>query len=186
MSRKSDSKSPEYLILGEVLRPHGVRGELRIRLLTAYPERISEIDTLYLGRDPMHATATAYQVEASRMHQGYALLKLKGVDDRNHAERLRALYVMASLENAVPLEEDEFYFYELIGMTVRTDNGKTLGTISEVLETGANEVYIVDSPQYGEVLIPVLDDVVLKIDPNAALIVVKLPEGLLPNTSEDA
>jgi 16S rRNA processing protein RimM len=186
MPRKSDSPSPQYLILGEVLRPHGVRGEVRVRLMTAYPERLSAIETLYLGRDPMQATAAAYRMEAIRIHQGVALLKLKGIDDRDQAERLRKLYIMASLDNAVPLEDDEFYFYELIGMTVQTDNGKTLGTISEILETGANEVYIVDSPQFGEVLIPVIDDVVLKIDPDAGLIVVKLPEGLLPGTAEDA
>jgi 16S rRNA processing protein RimM len=71
-------------------------------------------------------------------------------------------------------------------MTVKTDDGAILGTLSEVLETGANEVYIVDSPQYGEVLIPVLDETILTIDPDAKLVIVKLPEGLLPRSSEDA
>jgi 16S rRNA processing protein RimM len=182
----SKSETPEYLILGEILRPHGIRGELRMRILTAYPEHLSELETVYLGRDPYKSTATAYTVEHIRMHQAYALLKFKGIDDRDQADRLRTLYVMTTLEDAVPLEDDEFYLYQLIGMTVKTDNGATLGTLTEVLETGANEVYIVDSPQYGEVLIPVLDETILKIDPDTNLVIVKLPEGLLPRSSEDA
>ncbi len=186
MPGKPDSSPPEYLILGEILRPHGVRGELRMRILTSYPEHLSELETVYLGRDPQKANAAEYSVEHIRMHQAYGLLKLKGIDDRDQADRLRTLYVMAALEDAVPLEDDEFYLYELIGMTVQTDDGKTLGTISEVLETGANEVYIVDSPQYGEVLIPVTDETILKTDTDAGVITVKLPEGLLPHSSQDA
>jgi len=186
MPNKRDSATPEYLILGEVLRPHGIRGELRVRILTAHPDHLSELETVYLGRDPMKSTATVYRVEHIRMHQAYALLKLKGIDDRDQADRLRTLYVMAALEDAVPLEDDEFYLYQLIGMAVETVDGEKLGTVAEVLETGANEVYIIDSPKYGELLVPVLDDVVLKIDTDASLIIVKLPDGLLPRTFEDA
>jgi 16S rRNA processing protein RimM len=177
---------PEYLLLGQILRPHGVRGELRMRILTAYPERIADLDTVYLGREPQKSAARAYRVEFMRMHQGFGLLKLASVDDRDAAERLRALFVMTTPDNAVPLEDDEVYIYELIGLPVYTDDGKTLGTLSEVLETGANDVYVVQSPQYGEVLIPALDETILKIDPDAGKIVVKLPEGLLPGTAEDA
>jgi 16S rRNA processing protein RimM len=186
MPTKPDSATPEYLILGEILRPHGIRGELRMRILTAYPEHLSELENVYLGRDPMKANAVSYSVEHIRMHQAYGLLKLKGIDDRDQADRLRTLYVMANLEDAIPLEDDEIYLYELIGMTVKTDDGKTLGTISEVMETGANEVYIIDSPQYGEILIPVTDETLLKIDSDTDIVTVKLPEGLLPHSSEDA
>ncbi|NWF70669.1 MAG: 16S rRNA processing protein RimM [Chloroflexi bacterium] len=182
-----DAQQPEYLILGEVLRPHGVRGEVRMRILTAYPERLASIETVFLGEDPMQPRATAYKLEQVRMHQNYGLLKLAGIDDRNQAERLRALYVMTTLDQAVPLEEDEFYLYELIGMTVKTEDGQTLGTLREVLETGANDVYIIDSPHYGEVLIPVLDDIILKTDNDQGVLTVRLPQGLLPDSpAEDA
>lgn len=172
---------PRFLLLGEVLRPHGVRGELKIRVLTDYPERIAQLDMVYVGDDPNADAAVGYRVENMRSQNEYGLLKLRGVDTRDQADTLRQMYVMVALEEAVPLEEGEFYIYQLIGLNVQTHNGQPLGTLTEVLETGANNVYIVDSPQYGEVLIPALDDTILSIDVEAGVMIVKLPEGTLPN-----
>ena len=176
---------PQYLLIGEVLRPHGVRGELRIRILTDYPERISELEAIYLGTG-VDAPVTRYAVQQMRMNGDYGLLKLGGIDDRNAADRLRELLVMVDLDNAVPLEEGEFYLYQLIGLQVQTDAGETLGTISEVLETGANDVYIVDSPRYGEVLIPATDETIVETNIETGVVTVRLPEGLLPSTGDDA
>ncbi|NDJ61257.1 MAG: 16S rRNA processing protein RimM [Chloroflexi bacterium] len=173
--------SPAYLIIGEVLRPHGVRGELRVRVLTDYPERIAELESVYLGTDPNARDIKAFGVEAMRMHQDYVLLKLKAVDDRNQADLLRQLMVMIDIAHAVPLEAGEYYLYQLIGVTVQTDAGETLGEIAEVLETGANDVYLVNSPQYGEVLIPATDETIVSTDIERGVIVVKLPNGLLPD-----
>ena len=175
------TEAPHFLLLGEILRPHGVRGELRLRLLTDYPERINDMEWLYIGKDARSEDAEEYHVEYLRPHQdGYGLLKLAGIDDRNAADLLRQLFVMVALEDAVPLEEGEFYLYQLIGLTVETQEGVSLGVIREVLETGANDVYIVDSPERGEILIPVTDETILKTDIEAGLVVVNLPEGLLP------
>ncbi len=176
---------PKHLILGEILRPHGVRGELRVRLLTDFPERISKLKSVYLGTDP-NGKVTAYSVEAMRMHQDYGLLKLKGIDDRTEAERYRQLLVMVDLKHAVPLEAGEFYLYELIGLEVRTENGEVLGTLTEVLETGANDVYVVKGGQHGEVLVPVLPETIVKTDIAAKQVIVRLPDGLLPGQGEDA
>lgn len=174
-------EEPNYLLLGEVLRPHGVRGELRLRLLTAYPERIAKLETIYVGSSPDSSRLTPYAVEGMRMHTGYGLLKLRGIDDRDQAERLRSLFVMIDLAHAVPLEEGEFYLYQLIGLSVLTDNNMKLGTLVEVLETGANDVYIVDSPDYGEVLIPVTPETILSTDIERGVVTVHLPDGLLPS-----
>ncbi len=179
-SVKSARLHPRYLLLGEILRPHGVRGELRMRILTDYPERIVELEQVYLGENPQVSDPDPYQAEALRMHQGYGLLKLRDVDTRNEAELLRQLYVMVSIEQAVPLEEDEIYLFQLIGLVVRTEQGERLGTIRDVLETGANDVYIVDSPDYGEILIPITEETHLETDLGAGHVVVRLPDGLLP------
>ncbi|MFN8529417.1 MAG: ribosome maturation factor RimM [Anaerolineae bacterium] len=176
----SSPTQPKYLILGEVLRPHGVRGEIRVRLLTDYPERIRALKTVYLAESPDAAQVTSYEVEGIRFHQAYGLLKLKKIDDRNAADLLRQLLVLVDLKHAVPLEEGEFYLYQLIGLRVETESGETLGTIKEVLETGANDVYIVDSPQYGEILIPALEWVVIKTDIPNGIMIIRPPEGLLP------
>lgn len=179
-NRSNSQLHPQYLLLGEILRPHGIVGEMRMKVLTAYPERLKNIETVYLGRHADSTDVTPYTITGARMHQGYALIKFKGINDRSQADLLRQLIVMIPLENAVPLEEGEFYLYQLIGLEVRTDEGESLGQITEVLETGANDVYIVDSPEYGEVLIPVTPDTIIKTDIEGGVVIVKLPEGLIP------
>jgi 16S rRNA processing protein RimM len=162
------------------LRPHGIRGELRIRVLTDFPERIPELETIFIGTGPDDPKITGYTVTHARPHQGYMLLRVEGVEDRDQAERLRQLFVMVSVEDAVPLEEGEYYLYQLHGLAVRTDDGQTIGIISEVLETGANDVYIVHSPQYGEVLIPVTPEAVLEVNIAEGYVLVHMLDGLLP------
>ena len=172
--------SPEYLLLGEILRPHGIRGELRVKLFTDYPERINNLGYVFLARSPESKKVTRHDVEHMRMHKDYGLLKLKGIDDRNDAEVMRELCVMVHIDDAVPLDDDEIYLYQLIGIEVRIENGDILGTITDVLETGANDVYVIDSPKYGEVLFPVLDETIVESDIDNGTITVKIPEGLLP------
>ncbi len=176
---------PPFLILGKILRPHGVRGELRVQLMTDYPERIVKLKKIALGDSPTSTKVQFYSVEFMRPHQDYGLLKLKTVNDRNNAELLRDLFVMVKTEDAVPLAEDEIYLYQLIGMTVKTDDGEMLGTLTDVLETGANDVYIIKSDRYGEILIPVIDSVVLKTDTDTNIITVRLPEGLLGGITDE-
>lgn len=171
---------PRYLLIGEILRPHGIRGELRMRILTDYPERIPQLEKVYLAESIHSKAPAAYEVQHMRMHKDYGLLKLKGIDDRTRADELRELNVMVAMSDAVPLEEGEFYLFELIGLDVRTTDDVTLGKIVDVLETGANDVYVVDSPQHGEILIPVTEETVLQTHIDQGFIVVSLPEGLLP------
>lgn len=163
------------------MRPHGVRGELRVRLLTDYPERIAELETVYLADSPDAKQPRPYHVAGMRMNGNFGLLRLHEVPDRTAAERYRGLYVLIDLEHAVPLEAGEFYLYQLIGLTVQTGDDQLLGTLTDVIETGANDVYVVDSPQYGEVLIPVTPETIVKTDIDAKLLTVNLPEGLLPD-----
>jgi 16S rRNA processing protein RimM len=176
----SGNPQPRYLLVGEVLRPHGILGELRVRVLTAYPERLVRLKTIYIGRDIDAPDVKPYRLTKGRLHQEYALLKLEGINDRTQAEAFRQMFIMVAIEDAVPLDEGEIYLYQLIGLTVITDTGEKLGSITEVLETGANDVYIVDSPQYGEILIPITPETHLKTDTQAGVVIVKLPDGLLP------
>lgn len=177
-------KRPQYLVIGEVLRPHGVQGELRIRLLTDYPERIGQLKVVYMGESVDSPNVKAYPVEGMRPHLDYGLLKIHGINSRAKADRLRNLLIMVDVEDAVPLEEGEFYLFELIGLEVHTDDGETLGKITEVIETGANDVYVVDSPRYREVLIPATDHTILKTDIAGGVVIVRLPEGLLPSSDQ--
>jgi 16S rRNA processing protein RimM len=176
---------PPFLLLGQVLRPHGVRGELRLDVLTDYPERIAPGMKVYLGLDPDNAATTVpYQVVQARPHQQYMILQLEGLEDRNQAELLREQFVMIPVTDAVPLEDDEFYLYELIGLKVYTENGELLGEISEVLETGANDVYVIQGPR-GEILLPATDECVVDIDLEAEKITVHLLDGLLGAAAQE-
>jgi 16S rRNA processing protein RimM len=180
-STQREASNPQYLLVGEILRPHGVAGELRMRVLTHYPERLGQLETVYLARDPESPNVTQHTIEHVRMHQGYALLTLSGVEDREQAELLRGLFVMIPTVEAIPLEEGEYYLYQVIGLNVQTHDGQALGKIVEVLETGANDVYVVQGGAYGEVLIPVTVETIVKTDLDSGVVIVKLPEGLLPS-----
>lgn len=176
--------APKYLIIGEILRPHGILGELKMRVLTGYPERVNQLKKVYIGTGIDAKDVRTYHVQHMRMHHDYGLLKLREVPDRTAAEVFRELFVMVAMEDAVPLEEGEFYLFELVGLEVRDEAGALIGVMSEVLETGANDVYIIQSKRYGEVLIPVTDETILKTDREAGVITVRLPNGLLPDTVE--
>lgn len=172
---------PRYLVLGQITRPHGVRGEVRLRLTTDYPERITTLDTVFLGKSVDDANSQPYRLRAVRMHQGYALLTFQEIPDRTAADNLRNLYVMVRHEDAVPLEDGEFYLYELIGLTVKTADDQILGTIKDVLETGANDVYVIHSPDYGEVLFPATEETIIAHDIPNGVVRVTIPNGLLPD-----
>ncbi|MFN2230644.1 MAG: ribosome maturation factor RimM [Anaerolineae bacterium] len=169
---------PRYLVVGRVLRPHGVRGELRIGIITDHPERLVQHAHFYLAHPDSPEEAQRYSVEEIRQHKEIALLKLEGCDDRNEAEALRDLLVQIPLEEAVPLEEGEYYHFQLVGVRVETEDGEWLGQVAEVLETGANDVYLVRGPR-GEILLPAIADVVLELDLEAGQMVVRLLPGIL-------
>ena len=169
---------PRFLAVGRVSRPHGVRGELRVEVLTDYPGRLGQHAYFYLASPDSPEMARRYPVEKLRRHKKVLLLKLGGCDDRNGAEELRGQLVQIPTEEAVPLEEGEYYDFQLIGVKVEAESGESLGQVVEVLKTGANDVYVVRGP-WGEVLLPVVKDVVLKLDLEARQMVVHLLPGLL-------
>jgi 16S rRNA processing protein RimM len=170
---------PRYLLLGRVLRPHGVRGELRIEVLTDYPERILPGLIVNIGPDPAVDDAHKYEITKVRTHQQYLILQVDGVDDRDAADVLREQYIMVALEDAIPLDDDEFYLFQAIGLAVYTDDGESLGAVVDVLETGANDVYVVQGPR-GEVLLPAIDECIVDVDIDAGKMTVHLMDGLLP------
>ena len=170
---RSSEKGPRFLIIGEVLRPQGVKGEVRVRVLTDFPERFRTLKRVYLGQALRSAT-----VEGVRFHQGCALLKLAGYNDRTAAESLRGVLVQIPVEEAMPLEEGEYYFYQIVGLAVQTTAGEYLGRVREILVTGANDVYLVRGPR-GEILLPAIDEVIREVDLEAGRLIVTLPEGLI-------
>jgi 16S rRNA processing protein RimM len=168
---------PRYLAVGRVLRPHGIRGELRVDVMTDYPERLGQHVHLWLASPDHPQVVQRYTVEKTRWHRGVLLLKLGGCDDRNAAEQLRGMLVQIPIQEAVPLEEGEYYHFQLIGVQVETESGDLLGQVVQVLETGANDVYVVRGSR-GEILVPAVDDLVIELDLESKRMVVCLLPGM--------
>ncbi len=164
---------PEYLTIATVLAPFGIRGELKVRIETDFPERFAHLTRIYLGPDH-----EPFDLEGFRLHQSFGLLRLKGCNSRTEAERLRDWEVQIPTEEAMPLPPGRYYTYQIEGLAVYTEDGEHLGMVDEVLFTGGNAVYVIRGPR-GEVLIPVLKDVVLEVNEEAGRMVVRLPPGLL-------
>ena len=171
--RTRDGSEPRYLVVGRIVAPWGVRGEVKVALETDFPERFKRLKRVYLGEK-----VTPFVLEGSRLHKGNALLKLGGCDDRDAAEKLRGQLVHIPIEEAMPLGEDEYYVYQIVDLDVWTAEGEYLGRISEVLFTGANDVYVVQGEK-GEILIPAVEDVVLEVDLDGGRLTVELMEGLI-------
>jgi 16S rRNA processing protein RimM len=159
--------------IATVLRPHGVRGELKVRLETDFPERFALLDRVYLGPEYL-----PFELQSFRNSPKYGLLKLKGLDNRTAAEALRGMDVQIPIAEAMPLGPNEYYEHEIVGLEVWTDEGHKLGVIEEVLLTGSNAVYVTIGAD-GEVLVPSLPDVVLEVDLQEGRMTVRLPPGLL-------
>lgn len=154
------------------MKPHGLAGEVQVQILTDFPDRFDTLKTVYLGE---HYTPAV--LESQRRHGRRILLKFEGCEDREEADKLRGELIYVPVDEAVPLEEDEYYVHEIVGLQAWTTEGEYLGRIEEVIHTGSNDVYVVrDSVR--ETLIPALSDVVLKIDTEQGRIEVQLMKGL--------
>jgi 16S rRNA processing protein RimM len=161
-----------YLVIGQVVGARGLGGELKVRIETDDPERFFDLEWAYLGEEHER-----WRVESARLFKGVALLKLAGVSDRTAAEALRSQYVYVSGDDALPLAEGEYYYHQIEGLRVRSDTGEDLGRVTEILSTGANDVYVVMGPE-GELLLPAIKEVILDIDLEHELLTVHLLEGL--------
>ena len=162
----------DYLVIGRIVAPRGIRGELKVEIESQYPERFYDLTEVYLGPELVR-----FAVRRARLFKGQALLQLEGIEDRTTAETWRWAYVYVHIDDAIPLEEGEYFYHEIEGLTVFDERGQTLGIVEEVLATGANEVYVVRGPG-GELLLPAIRDVILAIDLEAGTMVVRVPEGL--------
>ena len=174
----SGSLQPElnYLAIGRVIRAHGVKGEISVSVLTDFPERFETIERVYLGDE---FEATAYRLEKYRWHKKNVLLTLAGIIDRNQAEQLRGQLVQVPIEEAVSLPQGSYYLYQLMGLQVLTTDGNNLGVIAGIIETGANDVYVVKKDGRQEILLPAIPDVIKSINIEQGQMIVELIEGLI-------
>jgi 16S rRNA processing protein RimM len=168
------AKRTEFLTIGEILKPWGYRGEVKVKLLTDFPKRVAKLKTVYVGND-----TRAISLERARLHSGFALFKFSGYDSPESVAKLRGELVQIPLEDAATLRKGQYYHHQIIGLDVWTTSGERLGTVEEILETGANDVYVVTAEGGREILIPAIQDVVREIDLDGNRIVIDVIPGLI-------
>jgi 16S rRNA processing protein RimM len=166
------SRRPAHLVIGRILGPHGLGGEVKVEILTDFPERYSLLKTVLVGEQ-----CTPVVLEGHRMHGARILLKLAGCENREDADELRGQLIRVPIDEAMPLEENEYYLHEIVGLEVWTAEEEYLGCVEEVIETGGNDVYVVRDGER-EILIPALSDVVLDVDLDEGRMEVRLMKGL--------
>jgi 16S rRNA processing protein RimM len=156
-----------------------LRGELKVEILTDDPHRFGQLERVYLG--PEGAEPQPWSLASYRLHKGRVLLQLHECRDRDAAQALRGCLVQVPIDEAIPLDEDQYFEHQIMGIEVWTVAGERLGSVDEIIHTGSNEVYVVHDggPGGREVLIPAIAGVVLDVDLGTGRLVVEIPDGLV-------
>lgn len=169
----------EYYHVGKIVNTHGVRGELKIIAETDFPEvRFAKGSRLYCF-PPNAQPPFPLEVVAARVLKGTYIVKFKQLDQLTDAEKLKGGTLKISEEQLVDLDDGEYYYHEIVGCTVISEDGSELGIVKEILTPGANDVWVIDRPGNKDLLIPVIDEVVLDVNVTEKVITIHLMEGLL-------
>ncbi len=165
----------QFLQVGVISSTHGIRGEVKVFPTTDDPMRFKKLKKVFLdtGRERLEL-----EVQSVRFFKQFAIVKFKGIDNINDIEKYKGKGIFVPREDAVPLDEDEYYIADLIGMEVFTEDGH-FGVVKDVMETGANEVYIIESDEHGEVLIPAIRQCVLDVNVEEKKMKIRLMDGLI-------
>ena len=169
MTKLSPSAVEKRITIGKVGGPHGIRGDMRIIPLTDFPERFQDMKEVMVGDELLHIEHCAY-------HKQFVLLRFREYSVREDAMRLTGKLLTISREQAVPLNEGEYYTFDIIGLTVFDPEGNELGVVENVLRPGSNDVYQARRKDGSELLIPALKAVVKVIDVKGGRMVVDMPE----------
>jgi 16S rRNA processing protein RimM len=162
--------------VGRIIRPHGIRGEIKITPLTDRPERFKEFQSLYIEGEK--GDGKWVEVERGRIQGKYVILKLAGINDRNAADSLRSQLLKIDRSDCLPLPKDTYYIFDLIGLEVKTTKGDKVGSLIEVLHLSMQDVYIIDTGDR-EILIPAVKRFIKKVNIKDGVVLVEPIEGLL-------
>lgn len=166
----------EYLQVGVISNTHGIRGEVKVFPTTDDPARFKKLKNVFLDTGKEYLEL---EIEQVKFFKQFVILKFKGYDSINDVERYKQKSLMVDREHAVKLKKNEYFIADLIGLSVYTEDDRPLGTLTDVLQTGANDVYVVEMEEQKEVLIPAIRECILEVDMETRRMKVHLLEGLL-------
>ena len=181
MTRKTDRRNPElqddFGLIGEIVKPHGIRGEVKVYLFSEQPENLKKYKKIVLQELTDSAQET-YTVVKSREQGKLAILQLEGVVTREEAEALQGKKIWVEKADFPALDSDEYYWYQLKGLVIVTETGQELGRVTELFNTTAHDIMVVTGAGH-EYMIPVNGDIIRDIDEQGGKIVISPPPGLL-------
>lgn len=166
----------KLLQVGVITSTHGIRGEVKVFPTTDDPKRFKKLKQVILdtGKEKRDL-----EVESVKFFKQFVILKFKGIDNINEVERYKRCPLLVTRDHAVPLQEDEYFIADMIGMQVVTEDGAVFGTLKDVIKTGANDVYIIESSEHGEVLVPAIKECILDINIEEQKMQIHLMDGLV-------
>lgn len=166
----------DYFNIGKIINTHGIKGAVKIIPLTDEPKRFELLEYVYIDHK---RKLQKYTIEDIKYFKNLVIIKFKELEDMTSAEALKESIIKIPREWALPLEDDEYYISDLIGIEVSTDNGEDLGSIKDVIRTGSNDVYVIEAEDKKEILIPALKQCIKKVDMENRTMIVSLLEGLI-------
>ncbi|MFB0559523.1 MAG: ribosome maturation factor RimM [Dehalococcoidales bacterium] len=169
---------PEFITIGKVIAPWGIKGKLKVKVETDFPQRFAPSSKVYINRQPMTINSTEW-------HKGKAIIKLDTIDSIEDAQKLRGQPLEIHHSQVYPLPEGQYYHFQLVGLEVWTTQGELLGTVAEILTAESNDNYVVRGAK-GEILIPAIEDVIKSIDLDKGCIVIEAIEGLLSSNQKSS
>lgn len=166
----------KLLKVGVITTTHGVRGEVKVYPTTDDAGRFLDLSEVLLDTGKEYRKL---EIQNVKFYKNLAILKFKGIDNINDIEKYKGRGLWIPREQGQVLSEDEYYIADLLDMEVLQENGTLVGRLKDVLETGANDVYIVETPEGKEILLPAIKDCILKVDIEAGKMTVHIMDGLL-------
>lgn len=168
----------QLLRVGVISSTHGVRGEVKVYPTTDDPNRFKKLKKVVLDTGREHLDL---EISGVKFFKNQVILKFKGIDNINDIEKYKGKDLLVHREDAVALGENENYVADLIDLKVVTDDGRVLGVLTEVMETGANDVYVIETEEGEELLIPAIRDCILDVDLDKEVMTVHILPGLFDN-----
>ena len=164
----------DFLQVGVITTTHGIRGEVKVFPTTDDVNRFKQLKQVLAdtGKEKV-----LLEVEGCKFFKQFVILKFKGIDNINDVEQYKKCPLLVTREEAVPLEEDEYFVADLIGLKILTETGIEIGVLKDVISTGANDVYAVELPDGGEILLPAIKECIMEVDMESGEMMEHLRKG---------
>lgn len=166
----------KYFEVGQIVNTFGVKGMLKVKPFTDDVNRFEELKKVYICKKEK---LEEVEIEEVKYHKDMVLLKVKGIDDMNEAEKVKGLYLKIDRKNAKKLPKDTYFIADLLGLQVYSDTGELLGKVDDIFRTGANDIYVIKDKKGKQLLLPGIPDVIKEIDLEKEKIIVHILKGLI-------